>query len=279
MKILLIGNGGREHAIAWRLRRSPSVTEIVCPNGSPGIAREASVPRIELKTVAATAEYAARELFDLVVVGPEAPLAAGITDECEARGLKVFGPSKAAPWRAGANENTTISFSNDVVIGGKPLKAGTYGLFLALAREGSSEWIFSKNSTSWGSYFYNEAEDALRVPATPEDWPYTEYLTYNFDERKLKSAHAYLAWENKRIGFTIEVPNSLELYVDKIRGELNGSETGFDYKNFAAAAHESKHAAGHFVGDLPAYLALLFGHGLFTGGSGFGGHHYGQGKK
>lgn len=147
-----------------------------------------------------------------------------------------FGPSKAAPWRAGANENTTISFSHDVVIAGKPLKAGTYGLFLALSKEGPSEWIFSKNSTSWGSYFYNEAEDALRVQAALEDWPYTEFLTYNFDDRKLKSAHAYLAWENKRIGFTIEVANSLELYVDKIRGELNGSETGFDYKNFAAAA-------------------------------------------
>ena len=84
-----------------------------------------------------------------------------------------FGPSKAAPWRAGANENTTISFSHDVVIAGKPLKAGTYGLFLALSKEGPSEWIFSKNSTSWGSYFYNEAEDALRVQAALEDWPYT----------------------------------------------------------------------------------------------------------
>ena len=147
-----------------------------------------------------------------------------------------FGPSKAAPWRAGANENTTIKFSHDVLVGGQPLKAGTYGLFLALSKEGPSQWIFSKNSSSWGSYFYSESEDALRVPATLEDGPYTEWLTYNFDDRQLKSAHAYLAWENKRIGFKIEVPNVLELYVDKMRGELNGSEAGFDYKNLAAAA-------------------------------------------
>jgi len=147
-----------------------------------------------------------------------------------------YGPSKAAPWRAGANENTTITFSHDVVIEGKPLKAGTYGLFLALAKEGPSQWIFSKNAASWGSYFYNDAEDALRVPTTLEDWTYTEWLTYNFDNRQLKSAFAYLAWENKRAGFKVEVPNLLELYVDKIRGELNGSEKGFDHSNLAAAA-------------------------------------------
>lgn len=147
-----------------------------------------------------------------------------------------FGPSKAAPWRAGANENTTITFSHDVLIEGKPLKAGTYGLFLALAKDGPSQWIFSKNATSWGSYFYDEAEDALRVPTSLDDSPYTEWLTFNFDDRLLASAHAYLAWENKRAGFKIEVPNALELYVDKIRGELNGSETGFEYGNLAAAA-------------------------------------------
>ena len=140
-----------------------------------------------------------------------------------------YGPSKAAPWRAGANENTTITFSHDVVIEGKTLKAGTYGLFLALAKEGPSQWIFSKNATSWGSYFYNEAEDALRVPTSLEDWAYTEWLTYNFDDRQPKSTHAYLAWENKRAGFKVEVPNVLELYVDKIRGDLNGTETGFEH--------------------------------------------------
>lgn len=147
-----------------------------------------------------------------------------------------FGPAKAAPWRAGANENTTITFSHDVVIEGKPLKAGSYGLFLALAKDGPSQWIFSKNASSWGSYFYNEAEDALRVPTTLEDAPYTEYLTYNFEDRKVSSTRAFLAWENKRAGFKVEVPNVMDLYVDKIRNQLNGTETGFEYANLAAAA-------------------------------------------
>src|SRR6187402_1923320 len=61
-----------------------------------------------------------------------------------------FGTSKAAPWRAGANENTLFTVSHDVMIEGKELKAGSYGLFLALSKEGPYTWIFSKNNTSWG---------------------------------------------------------------------------------------------------------------------------------
>lgn len=146
-----------------------------------------------------------------------------------------FGTSKAAPWRAGANENTTISISHDVKIGGKDLKAGTYGLFLAYAKEGNSTWIFSKNSTSWGSYFYNDQEDALRVETTPEDAPYTEWLTFGFDDRKPNSAIAYLQWENKRINFTIQVPTVNEIYISKIKNELR-SFPGFDSRNWATAA-------------------------------------------
>ena len=73
-----------------------------------------------------------------------------------------FGSSKSAPWRAGANENTTITFSTDVTIEGKPLAAGRYGFFVAYDPN-ESTLVFSKNSTSWGSYFYDEKEDALRV--------------------------------------------------------------------------------------------------------------------
>jgi hypothetical protein len=78
-----------------------------------------------------------------------------------------FGTSKAAPWRAGANENTVFTVSHDVKIEGKELKAGTYGLFLAVAKEGAYTWIFSKNSSSWGSYFYDAKEDALTGRCMP----------------------------------------------------------------------------------------------------------------
>ena len=78
-----------------------------------------------------------------------------------------FGTSKAAPWRAGANENTVIRFSTDVKVEGKDLPAGEYGLFIAYDANESTV-IFSKNHTSWGSYFYDDKEDALRVKVKPE---------------------------------------------------------------------------------------------------------------
>ncbi|MEJ7646806.1 MAG: DUF2911 domain-containing protein [Chryseolinea sp.] len=147
-----------------------------------------------------------------------------------------YGTSKAAPWRAGANENTTISFSHDVNINGKPLKAGTYGLFLDVEKEGPWQWIFSKDANHWGSYYYNEARDALRTKATPAATAYTEWLTYGFDGRQSSSAVAYLAWENKRIEFNIEVTGLNEMYVEKFRHELIGSTKGFTYLNYMEAA-------------------------------------------
>jgi len=146
-----------------------------------------------------------------------------------------FGPSKAAPWRAGANENTTFTVSHDVKIEGKDLKAGTYGLFLAVSKEGPYTWVFSKNSTSWGSYFYDAKEDALRVDVAPQDAPYTEWLTYGFDDRQPASAKASLTWDKKRVPFSIEVSNINDIYLAKMRAELRSS-LGFDYQNWLAAA-------------------------------------------
>ena len=84
------------------------------------------------------------------------------TRACRIRGKEGFGSSKSAPWRAGANENTTIEFSTDVKIEGKSLPAGKYGFFVAYD-PAEPTLIFSKNSSSWGSYYYDEREDALRV--------------------------------------------------------------------------------------------------------------------
>ena len=146
-----------------------------------------------------------------------------------------FGTSKAAPWRAGANENTIITFSHDVKIEGKELKAGTYGLFLAIDKTGPWTWIFSKNSTSWGSYFYDANEDALKISVTPLDAPHKEWLTYGFEDRLPNSTVAYLRWDNKRVPFKIEVPAVNDLYVSKMREELRSS-AGFDYRNWSTAA-------------------------------------------
>jgi hypothetical protein len=138
-----------------------------------------------------------------------------------------FGTSLASPWRAGSNEITSVTFSHDVKIGGKDLKAGTYGLFLLLDKDKPWTWIFSKNSTSWGSYYYTQEEDVLRTEAKVEDCAYAEWLTFGFDDRQAQSANAYLQWENKKISFKVEVPNATQLYVDQMKAELT-SFAGFN---------------------------------------------------
>jgi len=95
MKVLLIGNGGREHALAWRLARSASVTRILCPNGNPGISLHAETPRVSLQLPEEWAAYARADGCDLAVVGPEGPLADGVADAMAARGIPVFGPVAA----------------------------------------------------------------------------------------------------------------------------------------------------------------------------------------
>jgi hypothetical protein len=145
-----------------------------------------------------------------------------------------FGPTKGAPWRGGANESTAITFSNDVLVEGKNLSAGTYALFLDVEKTGPWFWIFSKH-LGWGSFQYDPKDDALRVPVTPQDAPSTEFLTYGFDDRLPASAVAYLQWEKKRIPFKIEVPNVNEIYVARMRQELQ-SWPGFNYQNWQNAA-------------------------------------------
>ena len=145
-----------------------------------------------------------------------------------------FGPTKGAPWRAGANESTSITFSSDVKVEGKTLKAGSYALFLDAEKDGPWQWIFS-NHLGWGSFQYDPKDDVLRVPVTPQDAPFTEFLTYGFDERRPDSAVAYLQWEKKRIPFKIEVPNVNELYVAKMRQDLQ-SWAGFNFQDWQTAA-------------------------------------------
>lgn len=148
-----------------------------------------------------------------------------------------YGTSTSAPWRVGANENTTISFSHDMKVDGKDVKAGTYGLFLEVTKDGPWTWIFSKDAGNWGHYHYNPAHDALRVEAKPRDVEYTEWLTFNFDDRLLTSTVAYFQWENKRADFKIELPNFYDLYVQKIREEIKGERMGFSSQQWIDAAN------------------------------------------
>jgi phosphoribosylamine--glycine ligase len=96
MHILLLGSGGREHALAWKIAASPLVTKLWCAPGNAGIAREAECVVLDVSDHAAVIAFCQRNAVDLVVVGPETPLAAGIVDDLTANGIKAFGPSKLA---------------------------------------------------------------------------------------------------------------------------------------------------------------------------------------
>jgi tetratricopeptide (TPR) repeat protein len=136
-----------------------------------------------------------------------------------------FGTSKAAPWRAGANENTTITFSTDVKIEGQPLKAGKYGLFAAMG-QGDATLIFSNNSSSWGSYYYDPKEDALKVTVKTKMLKESvERLKYEFFNETDNSATISLMWEKLEIPFKVEV-DFIKTQMESFRNELR-SNRGF----------------------------------------------------
>lgn len=146
-----------------------------------------------------------------------------------------FGTCTECPWRAGANENTVFTVSHDVKINGQPLKAGSYGLHIIPAKDEDWTLIFSKNHTSWGSFFYDPKEDALRVKVKPSKSEYNEYLTYEFIERKPEQATVALKWEDLQIPWTISVDGMTDLYLGRIREELHNNN-GFAWQNWIAAA-------------------------------------------
>ncbi|MES2882448.1 MAG: DUF2911 domain-containing protein [Bacteroidota bacterium] len=135
-----------------------------------------------------------------------------------------FGTSKAAPWRAGANENTTISFSTDVKIEGQPIKAGKYGFFIAWDAA-EPTLILSKNASSWGSYFYSDKEDVLRVKTkTTMLDKSVEWLRYSFLNQTENTAIIALEWEKTAIPFKVEV-DFVNTQLASFRNELRGDRS------------------------------------------------------
>jgi hypothetical protein len=139
-----------------------------------------------------------------------------------ANGRQIWG--KVAPygqvWRAGANENTTIAFSDPVTIDGQPLDKGTYGLHMI---PGENQWtvIFSKNSTSWGSFTYKQEDDALRINVKPQTAELHDALTYDFDELKPDSAVVTLRWDKVAVPFKVAVKVN-DLVTASIHRQLHG---------------------------------------------------------
>jgi tetratricopeptide (TPR) repeat protein len=153
-----------------------------------------------------------------------------------ANGRKIFGATVpyGKVWRAGANQNTTIRFSDDVSIEGHPLPAGTYGLHTFPAAD---QWIiaFSKNSTSWGSFSYDEKEDALRVTVKPKPAENEDALAYTFENIKPESVAATLRWEKLAVPFNISV-DVKSIVLRSIQNQLR-SVGGFTWAGYDEAAN------------------------------------------
>jgi tetratricopeptide (TPR) repeat protein len=124
------------------------------------------------------------------------------------------------PWRSGANENTTISFSDPVMIEGQPLAAGTYGLHM-IPTENDWTIAFSKMNNAWGSFSYDQAEDALRVTVKPAATDFHDALTYDFDNLKPDSAVVTLRWEKVAVPFKVGV-NVHEVVETSLHNQLRG---------------------------------------------------------
>jgi hypothetical protein len=137
-------------------------------------------------------------------------------------------------WRAGANENTTISFSLPVTLAGKPLPAGLYGLHMI---PGKGDWtvIFSRNATSWGSFFYKESEDALRITVTPLAAPDMEWLQYEFSGLTDSSGVLALRWEKLLVPIPLAF-DTRTLVLASIRDSYLRGTAGFGWQGFNNAA-------------------------------------------
>lgn len=155
---------------------------------------------------------------------------AGFTDQ-------GYGTNKSTPWRAGANEATTIEFDTDVKIEGKAVPQGKYALYIAYDPN-ESTLIFSKSNTSWGSFFYDTKDDVLRVKVKPVATDKSvEWLKYEFTDQTETSATVSLLWEKLAIPFKVEV-DLVKTQLELFRKELQ-SDKGFSWQSWQTAAQWS----------------------------------------
>lgn len=168
------------------------------------------------------------------------------------------GTSYAAPWRAGANENTTIAFSHPVTIEGQPLNAGKYGFFIALG-ESESTLIFNRVNNSWGSFYYDSTQDALRVTVKNSQLSsLQERLAFMFSDQTDTSAVLALAWEYRRFPFRIEAKTK-ELQLASFRSELRTTRSFYDFLTAAFYCLEKNYELEQALAwvDRAAYFRVM----------------------
>jgi len=148
---------------------------------------------------------------------------------------QAFGAGNEAPWRAGANENTVIRLSHPANIEGHPVPAGDYGLFFVINEDNTGEVILSKDSRSWGSFWYVGDHDLFRAKIALKDVAPTEMLTYEFNNLTKTSAELDLNWEKKQFPVRIDFDVDAIVMANAVE-ELKGP-VGFNWQGFASAAN------------------------------------------
>ena len=169
-----------------------------------------------------------------------------------------FGASSAenpSPWRAGANENTTIEFSHDMTLQGEEIEAGIYGFHVVVKEDDPWEIHLTSESNAWGSFFYHPDQVVLKVESTPEEAEFQEFLTYEFTDRKVDQATVALIWEKKKLPLIIGVPNVNDITLAQVESQLNGA-LGFQWNNWSQAANWASGAGYHEKALLWADAAL-----------------------
>jgi phosphoribosylamine--glycine ligase len=168
MNILLLGSGGREHALAWKIAASPLLTKLWCAPGNAGIASEAECVALDVADHAAVIGFCRRNAVDLVVVGPETPLAAGIVDDLTAAGIKAFGPSKLAAQLEGSKGFTKDLCSEFDIPTGAYRRFGNANDALAYVRAQGTPIVVKADGLAAGkgvvvAMTLREAEDAIAM--------------------------------------------------------------------------------------------------------------------
>jgi Protein of unknown function (DUF2911)/Tetratricopeptide repeat len=150
---------------------------------------------------------------------------------------EAFGNGNPSPWRAGANENTVITFSHDATVQGKPVPAGSYGLFLVVNPDNNAQVILSKDYRSWGNFWYDPNQDLMRADIKVRDGSHTEMLTYDFINLDKNSGELVLSWEKKQ--FPIKIEFAVDALVMANATEELKNTVGFSWTGYNSAANYS----------------------------------------
>lgn len=214
-----------------------------------------AVPAAALVAIHLTGSALAQQQLDLPRPSPNATVSqmVGVTkvsiqySSPGVKGRKVWGDlvPYGEVWRTGANENTTITFSTPVKIGGKELPAGTYGL-QTIPTEGDWTVIFSKNADLWGAFNYKPENDALRIQVKPQTVADSlERMTFTFEDTTDTSSNVVLRWEKLRVPFTVEV-DTPKLVTAKVQEAVRW-QTPFQAANYCIQNNTCLDEAGRWI--------------------------------